>query len=68
MQGAPARLCRYGDTIPPPNVRRNFDINRKTYEEVTVILKSIQSLQVLRVDVNPEFGLPELTAEVGASN
>ena len=45
---------------------RNPDLNRKTYEEVTGILKSTQSLQVLRVDVNPEFGLPELTAEVGA--
>jgi hypothetical protein len=50
------------------NIRRNPDLNRKTYEEVTGILKSIRSLQFLRVDINPEFGLPELTAEVGASN
>ena len=48
-------------------MRRNPDLNRKAYEEVTGILKSIQSLHFLRVDINPEFGLPELTAEVGAS-
>ena len=54
------------DTMPP-NLCRNPDLNRKTYEEVTCILKSIRSLQFLRVDINPEFGLPELTAEVGAA-
>jgi hypothetical protein len=49
------------------HVCRNPDLNRKTYEEVTGVLKSIRSLHFLRVDINPEFGLPELTAEVGAA-
>ena len=56
-----------GTVQPHATVCRNPDLNRKTYEEVTSILKSIHSLHLLRVDINPDFGLAELTAEVGAA-
>lgn len=44
--------------------RRMTDLNRRTYENVTGILKSMSgAAKFVRVDVTPEKGLPELTAD-----